>query len=81
MYALAGPSPCFDALLLNAVAPHLLDAAPQVVERAQRWAEGLGLAGRVRYARANATISLRSMLESYPGGLDLVTIQASSSTA
>ena len=52
-----------------------LEIRDACVERAGKWAEALGLARRVRFARANATVSAEVMLPSYPGRLDLVTIQ------
>ena len=60
----------------RAVLPH---ACPQIreklVERANRWAELIQLGGRVHFAFCNATISMRTLLGSYPGQLDLVTVQ------
>jgi tRNA G46 methylase TrmB len=48
---------------------------PQIIQRANTWAKRLELNNRVHFADANATISLTSMLENYPGDLQLVTIQ------
>ena len=47
----------------------------QLVERASSWTAGLGLQGSVCFMTANATVSLGSMLSSYPGPLTLVTVQ------
>lgn len=46
-----------------------------VIDRANRWAKDLTLDSRVHFVRANATVSLVHMMESYPGSIDLVTIQ------
>ncbi|KAL6781634.1 hypothetical protein ACKKBF_B08820 [Auxenochlorella protothecoides x Auxenochlorella symbiontica] len=46
-----------------------------VVDRAQDWAAALGVARSVHFVLANATLSLGPVLRSYPGRLDLVTIQ------
>lgn len=45
------------------------------MERANDWAARLGCAGRVHFVNTNATISLRPMLASYPGRVELVAIQ------
>ena len=47
----------------------------QLIGRANSWAGGLGLQGSVHFMMANATVSLGSMLSSYPGPLTLVTMQ------
>ena len=47
----------------------------QLIERANAWAGELGMGRRVFFEQANATISLDSMLRSYPGSLELCTIQ------
>ena len=47
----------------------------QLIERASSWTAGLGLQGSVCFMTANATVSLGSMLSSYPGPLTLVTVQ------
>ncbi|GAB4814778.1 hypothetical protein N2152v2_001824 [Parachlorella kessleri] len=52
-----------------------LEIREQCVERAQKWSDALGFSGRVRFCHSNATVSLGTMLETYPGALDLVTIQ------
>jgi tRNA (guanine-N7-)-methyltransferase len=46
--------------------------APQLVDRANKWAEVLGCSGSVHYVFTNATISLAPMLSSYPGRVDQV---------
>ena len=47
----------------------------QLVERSNEWAARLGVAGRVAFVFANATVSLRSMMSSYPGRVETVAIQ------
>ena len=51
-----------------------LDIRSKLVARARKWAETLG-AGNVSFMLANATVSVDSLLEGYPGPLDLVCIQ------
>lgn len=46
-----------------------------IVKRANMWAEELEQQRHVRFMNANGTISLGRVLETYPGELDLVTIQ------
>lgn len=48
----------------------------QLIDRANEWAKELQVAHRVFFEEANATVSLESMLSSYPGRLELATIQA-----
>ena len=48
----------------------------QLIERANEWAKELRLNTAVSFQHANATVSLASMLASYPGQLQLATIQA-----
>lgn len=52
-----------------------MDLGLQLTERANSWAKLLGLSEQVHYMMANATVSLESMLASYPGPLSLVTVQ------
>lgn len=40
-----------------------------------RWAECLQLGGRLHFVMANGTISMRSMLASYPGQVQMVCVQ------
>lgn len=47
--------------------PAAVMRAAQIVDRANRWAELLGAQGSVAYVYANATISLASLLSTYPG--------------
>ena len=47
----------------------------QLMDRANTWAELSGCQGTVHFRLANATVSLQSMLSSYPGPIQLVTIQ------
>ncbi len=46
------------------------------MRRANEWAALLGVDSRARFEVANATVSLASLLATYPGPLALVTIQA-----
>lgn len=50
-------------------------ACLQLMERANEWAKILELQNSVHFMMANATVSLESMLATYPGSLSLVTIQ------
>jgi tRNA (guanine-N7-)-methyltransferase len=52
-----------------------LEIRGPVIERANKWAEGLDFHRSVLFVMSNATVSLRHMLASYPGPIDLVTIQ------
>ncbi len=52
-----------------------LEIRDPVIKRANEWAKHLGLDTRVHFARSNATVSLKTMLETYPGPVELVTIQ------
>jgi len=52
-----------------------LEIRSPVIDRANRWAEALNLSDRVHFVLSNATVSLEHMLASYPGSIDLVTIQ------
>lgn len=52
-----------------------LEIRDPVVERANRWAEGLGLRDRARFVLANATVSLDSLLAGCPAPVALVTVQ------
>lgn len=45
------------------------------MERANEWAKLLDLHNSVHFMMANATVSLESMLATYPGPLSLVTVQ------
>ena len=47
----------------------------QLIVRANTWAQAMGMQGQVLFELANATISLQSLLASYPGPLTLATIQ------
>ncbi|GLI71109.1 hypothetical protein VaNZ11_016182 [Volvox africanus] len=46
-----------------------------LVDRANHWVDRLGLQGRVHYVFANATVSLETLLGSYPGPITDVFIQ------
>ena len=47
----------------------------QLIDRGNSWADLLQLSPVVHFRMANATVSLQSMLASYPGPLSLVTVQ------
>lgn len=47
----------------------------QLMERANEWAVLLKLQHSVHFMMANATVSLESMLSTYPGPLSLITVQ------
>jgi len=51
-----------------------LEIRQKLVDRAQAWAERLQLKN-CRFLFTNATVSWKSLLESYPGPIDLVTMQ------
>ncbi|KAK9909195.1 hypothetical protein WJX75_008585 [Coccomyxa subellipsoidea] len=52
-----------------------LDIRNKLMERANEWAKLLDLHKSVHFMMANATVSLESMLATYPGPLSLVTVQ------
>ncbi|KAK9819889.1 hypothetical protein WJX72_003658 [[Myrmecia] bisecta] len=52
-----------------------LDIRGALLQRANTWAKTLGTDHRVHYLLANATISLASILEEYPGPLTFVAVQ------
>ncbi|KAJ9513742.1 hypothetical protein QJQ45_015506, partial [Haematococcus lacustris] len=54
---------------------HATMGAVQLVGRANEWAERLGFKSKVVYVHANATVSLASMLATYPGPVQLVCVQ------
>jgi hypothetical protein len=47
----------------------------QLVERAQDWAKTLGINSCVHFRVANATLTFDHLMLTYPGPLQLVTIQ------
>ena len=47
----------------------------QLLDRAAAWARLAGCADTVHFHLANATVSLHSMLSSYPGPIELINIQ------
>ncbi|CAM6114079.1 unnamed protein product [Calypogeia fissa] len=51
-----------------------LDVRERLVDRAKLWAEELNLSGNVHFVTANATVSFRSLLATYPGPLAYVSI-------
>lgn len=52
-----------------------LEIREPIIKRANEWAGHLGLADRVHFVRSNATVSISSLLSTYPGPVELVTIQ------
>ncbi|CAG9462929.1 unnamed protein product [Pedinophyceae sp. YPF-701] len=52
-----------------------IEIRTKMAERANKWAKLLGLDGNVHFLATNATISMKSLLEKYPGDLDLVCVQ------
>jgi len=50
----------------------------QLLDRAMAWAKLMGCADTVHFHVANATVSLYSMLSSYPGPIELINIQVGS---
>ena len=52
-----------------------LEIRDPAINRANAWAKHLQMDKRVRFVRANATVSFQHMLSSYPGPIDLVTVQ------
>ena len=59
-------------VILRQVLPHL-DA--QLIGRANQWAAKLGKQDSLFFISGNATVSLRKLLTSYPGPINLVSIQ------
>jgi hypothetical protein len=47
----------------------------QLLDRANGWAAARGLSGHVRYLQANAVVSTEALLASYPGPVELLSIQ------
>lgn len=52
-----------------------LEIRTKLVERASAWAAAAGVGGRAAFAEANATVSLATLLPSYPGPLTVVAVQ------
>lgn len=52
-----------------------LEIRDPIIHRANEWAKHLDLDRRVYFVRSNATVSVATMLETYPGPIELVTIQ------
>lgn len=52
-----------------------LEIRDPIIHRANEWAKHLNLDRRVHFVRSNATVSVATMLETYPGPIELVTIQ------
>lgn len=46
-----------------------------IIKRANEWAMHLDLNSRVHFEKSNATVSIESMMSTYPGPVELVTIQ------
>ncbi len=64
-----------EACLLLHAGAHRCPSSLQLVDRGNQWARLTPHAGCVHFHTANATVSLDSMLSSYPGPLQLVTAQ------
>jgi tRNA (guanine-N7-)-methyltransferase len=52
-----------------------LEIRDPIIKRANEWSKHLGLHKRVHFVRSNATVSIATMLETYPGPIELVSIQ------
>lgn len=52
-----------------------LEIREPIIKRANEWAMHLGLNSRVHFEKSNATVSIESMLSTYPGPVELVAIQ------
>lgn len=52
-----------------------LELSLQHIDRAVKWAEASRKQAQLQYMFSNATVSLQSLLASYPGKLMLATIQ------
>ncbi|KAL3158702.1 hypothetical protein ABBQ32_011442 [Trebouxia sp. C0010 RCD-2024] len=65
--ALAAHMPAYNVLGI--------DIRAKLLERATAWTELVGCQDRIHFHTANATVSLHSMLSSYPGPIKLFTVQ------
>ena len=52
-----------------------MDIRSKLVERSNKWAELLGLGSNLHYYTTNATVSFETVLRSYPGRVDFVSVQ------
>ena len=52
-----------------------MDIRSKLVERSNKWAELLGLSSNLHYYTTNATVSFETVLRSYPGRVDFVSVQ------
>lgn len=52
-----------------------LEIREPAINRANTWAKHLQMDRRVKFVKANATVSFQHMLSSYPGPIELVTVQ------
>ncbi|KAG2501706.1 hypothetical protein HYH03_000207 [Edaphochlamys debaryana] len=52
-----------------------VDVHKALLDRANRWAEARGLHGHTAYLQANAVVSAGALLGSYPGRVELVSVQ------
>lgn len=52
-----------------------LEIRDPIIKRANEWSKNLGLDKRVHFVRSNATVSIKTLLETYPGPIKLVAIQ------
>lgn len=52
-----------------------LEIREPIIQRANKWSFHLGMQNRVYFTKANATVSIASMLSTYPGPVQLVLVQ------
>ncbi|PNH03826.1 tRNA (guanine-N(7)-)-methyltransferase [Tetrabaena socialis] len=52
-----------------------IDVHGSLLDRANGWAAARGMSGHVRYLQANAVVSAGALLGSYPGPVELVSVQ------
>ncbi|KAK9851140.1 hypothetical protein WJX84_004614 [Apatococcus fuscideae] len=52
-----------------------LEIRQPLIDRANDWSRAMELAGQVHFIYANANVQLSNLLRSYPGPVDLITIQ------
>lgn len=48
------------------------------MDRANDWSRAMGLSGQVHFVYASANVQLGNLLQSYPGEVDLITVQVAS---
>lgn len=52
-----------------------LEIREPIIDRANEWAKAVELSERVQFRLANGTVSMKSMLSSYPGKVVLICVQ------